>query len=91
MFECMLDQSVSEHRPERCPNGHVYVDSSGSRVKIGWEPCLCTTGHTGHRTIWCESCGHLLEIPPCVRVEVGTSEVLGIGRPNWQHHLHNDG
>ena len=30
MFECMLDQSVSEHRPERCPNGHVYVDSAGS-------------------------------------------------------------
>jgi hypothetical protein len=25
---------------------------------------------------------HLLEIPPCVRVEVGTSEVLGIVGPN---------
>ena len=69
MFECMLDQSVSEHRPERCPNGHVYVDGAGSRVKIGWEPCLCTTGHTGHRWLLCETCGHLLEIPPCVRVE----------------------
>jgi len=54
MFERMLDQSVSEHRPERCPNGHVYVDSAGSRVKIGWEPCLCTTGHTGHRTVYCQ-------------------------------------
>jgi hypothetical protein len=30
--------------------------------------------------------GHVLEVPPCVRVDIGTSEVLGIARPNWQFH-----
>jgi len=29
-------------------------------------------------------CGLVLEVPPCMRVEVGTSEVLGPARPNWQ-------
>jgi hypothetical protein len=58
------DQSVSEQRPEGCPRGHAYVDDTGSFVKVGWEPCLCTAGHTGHRTYWCERCGHVLEVPP---------------------------
>jgi hypothetical protein len=26
--------------------------------------------------------GQVLEVPPCVRVDIGTSEVLGIARPN---------
>ena len=84
------DQSVSEQRPERCPRGHVYVDSTGSFVKVVWEPCLCTAGHTGHRTYWCERCGHVLEVPPCQRGQRGTSETLGVARPNWQFRQHLD-
>jgi len=79
------DHSVSEQRPEQCPGGHAYVDADGSAVVVGWAPCLCTSGHTGHRTYWCQRCGTVLEVPPCVRVEAGTSEVLGVARPNWLH------
>ena len=28
--------------------------------------------------------GHVLEVPPCMPIYIGTSEVLGIARPNWQ-------
>jgi hypothetical protein len=52
---------------------------------VGWLPCGCTVGHTGHRTYWCH-CGQVLEIPPCLRIAWGTSEVLGIARPNWQFY-----
>ena len=83
MFDSCRTMSVSEQRPERCPGGHVYV---GGEYLVGWLPCGCTVGHTGHRTYWCQHCGHVLEIPPCLRIEVGTSEVLGIARPNWQFH-----
>ena len=31
-------------------------------------------------------CGQVVEIPPCLRIAVSTSEVLGIARPNWQFH-----
>jgi hypothetical protein len=79
----MPDQSMSEQRPERCPAGHVYV---GGEYLVGWLPCGCTIGHTGHRTYWCTHCGLVLEVPPCVRIDIGTSEVLGIARPNWQFH-----
>jgi len=77
----MSDHSVSEQRPAECPGGHAYV---GGQVVVGWEPCGCTAGHHGHRTYWCLFCFRVLEVPPCVRVETGTSEVLGIARPNWQ-------
>ena len=84
----MSDDVLSEQRPERCPEGHVYVDAAGSWVIVGWEPCLCTSGHTGHRSYWCQRCGTVLEVPHCVRVGTGTSAVLGLARPNWQHRLH---
>jgi hypothetical protein len=80
MFDDMPGLAVSERPPADCPGGHAYV---GGAVIIGWEPCGCTVGHTGHRTYWCLRCGHVLEVPPCVRVGIGTSEALGIGRPNW--------
>jgi hypothetical protein len=42
---------MSEQRPELCPGGHMYV---GGEFLVGWEPCGCTVGHTGHRTYWCQ-------------------------------------
>jgi hypothetical protein len=83
----MPDDGLSEQRPERCPDGHLYVDAAGSRVIVGWEPRLCTAGHTGHRSYWCQRCRYVLEVPPCVRAETGTSEVLGLARPR-QRRLH---
>jgi len=79
----MSDMAVSEQQPERCRCGNVY---GAGEYLVGWLPCGCTVGHTGHRTYWCQHCGHVLEIPPCLRIAVGTSEVLGIARPNWQFH-----
>lgn len=73
---------LTEH-PPLCPEGHPYQPD---RVIVGWEPCLCTPGHTGHRTYWCREDGVVLLVPACLRTEVGTPEVLGLARPEskWE-------
>lgn len=61
-----------------CPRGHPY---RADHVVVGWEPCLCTSGHTGHRTYWCREDDVVQLVPACVRGEIGTPEVLGLARP----------
>lgn len=79
----MMPWAVTEHRPAHCPTGHPFV---AGHMIVGWEPCRCTAGHTGHRTYWCEFCGALVEVPPCVRSGVATPDRLGLARPGWSGH-----
>ena len=60
----MMPCAVTEERPPHCPNGHPFL---AGQMIVGWEPCHCTAGHTGHRTYWCELCGAIVEVPECVR------------------------
>jgi hypothetical protein len=46
--------AVVEVAPSHCPNGHEL--GSGT-VVVGWHPCLCVEGHSGHRTYYCRTCG----------------------------------
>lgn len=79
----MMPWAVTEQRPAHCPTGHPFV---AGHMIVGWEPCHCTAGHTGHRTYWCEFCGALVEVPPCVRGGVATPDRLGLARPGWSGH-----
>ena len=45
--------AVVEHAPAECPNGHQL---GPNRVVVGWHPCDCTEGRSGHRTYWCREC-----------------------------------
>jgi hypothetical protein len=53
--------AVVEVAPEHCPNGHPLVAGS---VTVGWLPCDCTEGATGHRTWYCWACGVTMYEPP---------------------------
>ena len=66
-----------EHPPP-CPRGHPY---RADHVIVGWEPCLCTPGHTGHRSYWCVDHDVVQLVPPCSRTDVGTPAVMGVARP----------
>jgi hypothetical protein len=41
---------------------------------VGWEPCRCSPPRAGHRTYWCQVCGAVAWVSPCLRSEVGTAE-----------------
>jgi hypothetical protein len=53
--------AVVEVAPERCPNGPPFGPGT---VVVGWHPCLCVEGHSGHRTYWCRTCGVTMYVPP---------------------------
>ena len=53
--------AVVEVAPEHCPNGHALGPGT---VVVGWHPCLCVDGHSGHRTYWCRTCGVTMYQPP---------------------------
>src|SRR6476660_8375384 len=44
------DGSVEEVPPERCPAGHPLLPCG---TLVGWSPCGCTPGQSGHRTYTC--------------------------------------
>jgi hypothetical protein len=52
---------VVEVAPEHCPNGHPLGPGT---VVVGWHPCQCVEGHSGHRTYWCRTCGVTSYVPP---------------------------
>jgi hypothetical protein len=62
------DGSIVEVAPERCPAGHELAPG---RTLVGWSPCDCTAGVSGHRTYTCQAlvdgreCGLVLSYPPC--------------------------
>jgi len=64
---------VVEVAPKHCPNGHPLVPGT---VVVGWHPCLCVEGHSGHRTYWCRACGTTLYEPPHTPVVAGLSSRL---------------
>lgn len=41
---------IAEIAPRFCPRGHRF---GPQRVGVGWAPCKCTQGFTGHRTYTC--------------------------------------
>ena len=53
--------AVVEHVPDACPNGHPF---GPGRVVVGWHPCLCVEGRSGHRTYWCRTCRVTVYVPP---------------------------
>lgn len=61
-FEYSGSVRVTERPPARCPNGHHL---GPHKVLVGWYPCLCSSGHTGHRTYYCRTCGAEVWRPPC--------------------------
>ncbi|MCD5419779.1 hypothetical protein LRS71_09455 [Rhodococcus pyridinivorans] len=52
-----------ERAPKACPNGHRL---GPNRVIVGWTPCTCAPGITGHRTYTCRECNEVVERPPHV-------------------------
>jgi len=34
-------------------------------LTVGWQPCHCTAGRTGHRTFWCLDCRLEISVPVC--------------------------
>src|SRR6478736_9287284 len=67
------NMQLAEHGPP-CPRGHPYRPD---QVVVGWDPCLCTPGHTGHRSYWCREDDVVQLVPACTRGELGTAAVLG--------------
>jgi hypothetical protein len=63
-----LDGSLVEVPPERRPAGHPLLPDG---TLVGWSPCGCTVGSSGHRTYTCRyivdgvECGLVLSFPPC--------------------------
>lgn len=55
---------MAETIPPHCPNGHRFVPD---QVLVTWRPCLCTPGHTGHRSWRCQRCDEDLIWPSCTR------------------------
>jgi hypothetical protein len=53
--------AVVEVAPEHCPNGHPLGPGT---VVVGWHPCRCAEGHSGHRTYWCQECRTAVYVPP---------------------------
>jgi hypothetical protein len=53
--------AVVEVAPEHCPNGHPLGPGT---VVVGWPPCQCVEGHSGHRTYYCRTCGVTMYEPP---------------------------
>jgi len=59
----------SRWEPERHPEGGREL--APGRTLVGWSPCDCTTGVSGHRTYTCQAlvggreCGLVLSFPPC--------------------------
>jgi hypothetical protein len=44
------DGTLVEIPPERCPAGHPLLPHG---TLVGWSPCGCTPGESGHRTYTC--------------------------------------
>lgn len=65
-------------QPPPCPHGHTYQPE---QVIAGWEPCLCTPGHTGHRTYWCREDGTVQLVPACTRRRSDSARGMGVTGP----------
>lgn len=71
---------VVEQWPD-CPRGHPYRPDA---VIIGWEPCLCTPGSSGHRSYACHEHGPdlvVLLVPECSRCRSDSARGMGIAGP----------
>ena len=44
------DVAMLTEAPSPCPQGHTYRPDT---YIVGWDPCLCVAGRTGHRTYCC--------------------------------------
>jgi hypothetical protein len=58
---------ASEYVRDLPPGRHVLHlphPFGPGRVVVGWHPCLCVEGHSGHRTYWCRTCRTTLHVPP---------------------------
>lgn len=74
MFEYMR---LVEKWPN-CPGGHPY---RADHVVIGWEPCLCAAGRTGHRSYWCREDNMVQLVPECRRGRSDSARGMGISGP----------
>lgn len=59
--------------PPRC-----LGPSSEHHRLVGWQPCHCSSGRTGHRLHYCQDCRLLISSPVCMRKERTVRE-NGIG------------
>ena len=70
------DGTVVEVPPERCPARHALLPNG---TLVGWSPCTCTPGESGHMTYRCRyvvngvECGRVLSFPPCRDPSAGPS------------------
>jgi hypothetical protein len=70
------DGSIAEVPPERCPVGHPLLPHG---TLVGWSPCGCTPGVSGHRNYTCRfiidgrECGRVLNYPECRDPSAGPS------------------
>ena len=58
------DVAMLTEAPPPCPQGHTYRPDT---YIVGWDPCLCVAGRTGHRTCYCILDDTLQVVPPCAR------------------------
>jgi len=54
-----------------CPVGHPLIPG---RTIVGWKPCLCISGRTGHRLYWCELHDVAMTLLVCLRRDRTTSQ-----------------
>jgi len=73
-----------EQWPDPCPGngGEPHPRVEGETV-VGWSPCICGGWKqpAGHRTYWCQTCGAVVEVPPCTRVG-NTTDQMGLTPPS---------
>ena len=68
--------------PPPCSEGHVFEPD---HVIVGWKPCLCAPGHTGHRSYWCRDHGiwaepRTVEAAASLIMHQRAPDIVGSGR-----------
>lgn len=57
----MRSTGDEEWLPNICREGHRLIPPN---ALIGWTPCSCAPGRSGHRTVTCRLCGSIWFKPP---------------------------
>ena len=79
------DVAMLTEAPSPCPQGHTYRPDT---YIVGWDPCLCVAGRTGHRTYYCILDDTLQVVPPCART-ASSSLAKGFTGPSHPYDQQN--